>query len=152
MPLKHPWRYPVRCSAFVSLYTPEAKSTLETQQLDSAAAIWLVSNKWLLARFVTIWSIKFRKSLFSFTADIGKDLGTCLGIEGTCWTWMRKKKSPQTGGWRKTWMEDGVMIPCAGVWKKASHLRHQIISLPANTANMRLHYDGNLMWMHLLLL
>lgn len=117
----------------LSLFTfQEAKSTLETQQLDSAAAIWLVSNKWLLARFVTAWSIKFRKSLFSFTADIGKDLGTCLGIEGTCWTWMRKKKTPQTGRWRKRWMEDGVMIPCAGVWKKASHLRCQTASLPAS--------------------
>jgi len=37
--LRHPWRCPVRCIAFVSLYAPEAKSTLETQQLDSAAAI-----------------------------------------------------------------------------------------------------------------
>lgn len=96
------------------------------------AAIWLVSNKWLLARFVTTWSIKFRKSLFSFTADIGKDLGTCLGIEGTCWTWMRKKKTSQTGRWRKKWMKDGVMIPCAGIWKKSRHLGCQIVSLPAS--------------------
>lgn len=92
VPLKCPWRCLVRCSAFASLYGPEAKSTLETQQLDSAAAIWLVSNEWLPARFVTTWSIKFKKSLFSSTADIGKDLGTCLGIEGTCWMWMRKEK------------------------------------------------------------
>lgn len=111
VPLKHPWRCPVRCSAFVSLYTPEAKSTLETQQLDSAVAIWWVSNKWLPARFVTTWSIKFRKSLFSSTADTGKDLGTCLGTEGTCWTQMRKKKTTdkqmekEMNGW---WWDDSL--------------------------------------------
>lgn len=92
-PLKHPWRCPVRCNIFFSLYAPEAKSTLETQQLDSAAAIWWLSNKWLPARFVTMWSIKFWRFLFSSTVDIGKDLGTCLGIEGTCWTRRRKKKT-----------------------------------------------------------
>lgn len=115
VPLKYPWRCPVRCSAFVSLYAPEAKSTLETQQLDSAAAIWLVSNKWLPARFVTTWSIKFRKSLFSSTADIGKDLGTCLGIEGTCWTWMRKQKNPtgrQVGKEMNGWWWDDSLCWC----------------------------------------
>lgn len=143
MPLKHPWRCPVRCSAFVSLYTPEAERMLETQQLDSAAAIWLVSNKWLLAIFVTTWSIKFRKSLFNFTADIGKDLGTCLGIEGTCWTWMRKKKN-QTGGWRKKWMEVCVMV----FGRKQAILGAKLCPCLHHMANMRLHCDGNLMWMH----
>lgn len=147
VPLKHPWRCPVRNSAFVSLYAPEAKSTLETQQLDSAAAIWWVSNKWLPARFVTTWSIKFRKTLFSSTADIGKDLGTCLGIEGTCWTWMRKKKKhgkqveKDMNGW---WWDDSL---CWCVEESKQCEVPNCLCLH-HVAHMRLRCSGKLMWMH----